>query len=108
MNPMLAALENIDINIMNGSNTIVAIAGGTIAVNYVASPLNGCSYISSNDTTGVSSKRTISFTPAVPIISGSALILTLPPWFSDYPSNAAASENSGASFMCTGLTVELS
>jgi len=93
---------------MNGSNTVSAIAGGTIAVNYVASPLNNCSYISSDDTTGVSSKRTISFTPSVPVFAGSVLIITLPPWFSNYPSNAAAGENSGASFTCTGISVNLS
>jgi len=70
---------------MNGSNTVSAIAGGTIAVNYVASPLNNCSYISSDDTTGVSSKRTISFTPSLPVIAGSALVINLPPGFSNYP-----------------------
>jgi uncharacterized protein CbrC (UPF0167 family) len=102
MNPMIEGTEHININLMSGSTTL---AGGLITLDYVPSPLSGCSYVSANDTTGVSSTRTISFLPTVPAVANSDLYITLPPWFADYPSNSAASEFSGAPFTCAGITV---
>ena len=83
-------------------NTTI-IANGFISISYNASALTGCSYVSSNDTTGVNSTRTISFTPSVPVYAGSTFVMTLPPWFDIISNNPIST--SGGTLMCTGGSV---
>lgn len=85
---MTVGTERINIKLKSASNS--DLASGLITLDYTASSLSGCSYTSSAVTTGTSSTRTISFLPTVAAISGSSLVVTLPPWFGDYPSNSAA------------------
>jgi hypothetical protein len=102
LNPMTTGTQRINIKLKSGTTDL---ASGLITLDYTASPLSGCSYTSSDVTTGAISTRTISFIPTVPVISGSSFVVTLPPWFGDYPSNSAAAENSGAPIPCTGVSV---
>lgn len=103
MNPIFKGTEHININIISGTNTL---AGGIISINYLASPLTGCSYTSSNDTTGINSTRTFSFLPSVLAIAGSNLVVTLPTWINDFSSNSLAfGAGAGASFTCVGISV---
>ena len=84
---MTVGTESINIKLRSGTTDL---ATGLITLTYTASPLSGCSYTSSNVTTGAISTRTISFLPTVEAISGSNLVVTLPAWFDDFPSNSLA------------------
>lgn len=62
--------------------------------------MTGCSFTSSNDTTGVNSTKTISFTPKVMMMAGSSLQVTMPLWYS-------TTSNSIGSFLCSGISVRI-
>lgn len=97
----MAATENIYTYLMGGGSFIIG--SGLISISYNPSPLTGCSYVSSSDTTGVSSTRTISFTPTVPVYAGSTFVMTLPPWFGINSNHPV--ETNGGTFTCVGVLV---
>ena len=99
-NPQFAATEYVNLFIISGASSL---ATGLLSITYDASPLNSCSYTSSNQTTGVNSTRTISFLPSAPVFAGSTFVMTLPPWFGTLSSNPISL--SGGTLTCAGLAV---
>lgn len=88
--------ETISMQIFDSSDTELAVAQTVKA--YTPSIMTACSYVSDNDTTGVNSTRTVSFSPSVELISGSTLDIVLPIWF-------GSTGSALSSLACTGVQV---
>ena len=84
--------------IVDSSDSELAVAQTVLA--FTPSTMTGCTYVGSNDTTGVNSSRTVSFTPSVEAIAGATLDITLPIWFD---STGSALD----SLACTGVQVNM-
>ena len=86
--------ETISVQIVDSGDSELAVAQTVLA--FTPSTMTGCGYVGVNDTTGVNSSRTVSFTPSVEAIAGATLDITLPIWFD---STGSALD----SLACTGV-----